>query len=390
MEKISEMIKRLCPEGVGNIKLEDVVNILDSQRKPVSKDSRIAGVYPYYGANGIQDYVDDYIFDGTYILLGEDGSVINEDKSPILHWVSGKIWVNNHAHILENKGNANLRYIYYALSETDVSDIVRGTPPKLNQANLRSIEIPLPPLSIQQEIVRILDSFSSMITNLENELASRQKQYEFYRNKLLTFDENDESVEWKTLGEVITRLRTGLNPRVHFKLNTADAIGHYVTVRELKGFSIEVDDKTDRINEAAIKRINERSKLKVGDVLFSGTGTIGRTAIVEEEPRKWNIKEGVYALTPNLKMITSRFMIYSLHTIGVVTQIENKAGGSTVKSIPMTELKNIIIPIPSLIRQQEIVSILDTFESLITNIKQELDARKKQYEYYREQLLTFE
>ena len=194
MEKISEMIKRLCPEGVERVKLENVMNLLDSQRKPVSKDARVAGVYPYYGANGIQDYVNDFIFDGTYILLGEDGSVINKDRSPVLHWVSGKIWVNNHAHILESKENAELRFIFYALSETDVSDIVRGTPPKLNQANLRNIEIPLPPLPIQQEIVRILDSFTQLQSNLEAELVSRQKQYEYYRNKLLTFDKDDESV----------------------------------------------------------------------------------------------------------------------------------------------------------------------------------------------------
>lgn len=188
MNKIERMLQELCPEGVEYKKLGEVCEILDSKRKPVAKGKRTQGIYPYYGANGIQDYVDDYIFDGTFILLGEDGSVINTDKSPVLNWATGKIWVNNHAHILsEISSMANLRYLYFALQTKDVSGIVRGTPPKLNQENLRNIEIPVPPLPIQEEIVRILDHFTELTAELQAELQARQEQYEYYRNKLLTF-----------------------------------------------------------------------------------------------------------------------------------------------------------------------------------------------------------
>lgn len=159
-------------------KLEDLCEILDSQRKPVAKGKRIQGIYPYYGANGIQDYVDDYIFDGTFLLLGEDGSVINSDKSPVLHWASGKIWVNNHAHILKENNHALLRYLYYSLQCTDVTDIVRGVPPKINQANMRNIQIPIPSLSEQTRIVGILDTFTASIENLKQQIAERRKQYE--------------------------------------------------------------------------------------------------------------------------------------------------------------------------------------------------------------------
>ena len=186
MNKIEELIKQLCPDGVENRKLGDLCDILDSQRKPISKGNRVAGIYPYYGANGVQDYVEDYIFDGTYLLMGEDGSVINTDKSPILNWATGKIWVNNHAHILQERRNiALLRYLYYVLQSTDVSDIVHGTPPKLNQENLREIEIPLPPLRIQEEIVSILDKFVEQQEQLEKLIELRKKQYEYYREELL-------------------------------------------------------------------------------------------------------------------------------------------------------------------------------------------------------------
>ncbi len=91
MSKLEELIEKLCPNGVEYKKLEQCCNILDNKRKPVTKSARVYGKYLYYGANGIQDYVSDYIFDGTYILVGEDGSVINERGNPIVTWAEGKI-----------------------------------------------------------------------------------------------------------------------------------------------------------------------------------------------------------------------------------------------------------------------------------------------------------
>lgn len=175
-------------------KLEEVCEILDSKRKPITKSKRIKGIYPYYGANGIQDYVNDFIFDGSFVLMGEDGSVIDKNNNPILHWVNNKkIWVNNHAHVLKNKNDfINLKYIYYSLSISDVSSIVKGTPPKINQANLRNIKILIPPLPIQEYIVSILDEFEALsqltTEGLRREIELREKQYEYYREKLLAFE----------------------------------------------------------------------------------------------------------------------------------------------------------------------------------------------------------
>ncbi|MDY6126710.1 restriction endonuclease subunit S [Anaerococcus sp.] len=174
-------------------RLEDVCEILDYKRKPISKNKRIKGIYPYYGANGVQDYVNDYIFDGTYILMGEDGSVIDKNNNPILHWVDDKkIWVNNHAHVLKNLNNEiNLKYVFYYLSTCDVSSIVKGTPPKINQGNLRKIRILIPPMNVQEYVVSILDKFDMLVNNINDglpkEIELRQKQYEYYREKLLDF-----------------------------------------------------------------------------------------------------------------------------------------------------------------------------------------------------------
>ena len=173
--------------------LEEVCKILNSKRKPITRKNRIEGTYPYYGANGIKSFVKDYIFNETLILMGEDGSVMDKNKNPVLHWIENqKIWVNNHAHVLgQLKKKYNLKYIYYFLSTIDVSKIVKGLPPKLNQSNLRKIKIPFPSLKTQQKIVNILDSFETLVNDirqgLPREIELRQKQYEYYREKLLTF-----------------------------------------------------------------------------------------------------------------------------------------------------------------------------------------------------------
>ena len=167
----------------------------DRKRKPVTRSDRKGGEYPYYGANGVQDYVHDFIFDGTFLLVGEDGSVKNADGTPILNWATGKIWVNNHAHVLTSAGeDFNLRYLYYYLATVDVTTYVTGgTQPKINQKNLNKVPVPLVPRSFQDDVVGVLDRFDALVNDisvgLPAELAARRKQYEYYRDRLLTFKE---------------------------------------------------------------------------------------------------------------------------------------------------------------------------------------------------------
>ena len=254
------------------------------------------------------------------------------------------------------------------------------------------IKIPVPPLEIQREIVKVLDTFTKLEAELEAELEARRRQYHYYRDQVLNFEGRDD-VQWMTLGEVITNLRTGLNPRQNFVLNPPDAKNYYITVRELGGLRIVLSDKTDKINDDALKIINNRSKLRTGDVLFSGTGTIGNTALIECAPSNWNIKEGVYALTPNIRKIISKFLLYLLNTTYVLSQINSFSAGSTVVSISMANFKRVIIPVPSLEEQTRIVAILDKFDALVNDLSSglpaEIAARRKQYEHYRDRLLTF-
>ena len=173
--------------------LENCCVILDNKRQPITKSSRMQGDYPYYGANGIQDYVTDYIFDGTYILVGEDGSVSTANGAPVVNWASGKIWVNNHAHIISEKEGVLLRYLYYYLQTINVQPFIHGNIPKFTGKDFRSLRILIPPIEEQRRIVAILDRLDAICnditTGLPAEIAARRKQYEYYRDKLLSFEE---------------------------------------------------------------------------------------------------------------------------------------------------------------------------------------------------------
>ena len=195
------------------------------------------------------------------------------------------------------------------------------------------------------------------------------------------------------LNEVIFSLNTGLNPRQFFRLNTNDATNYYITIRDIRNGNIVPTDKTDRINDAALALCNNRSNLEVGDVLFSGTGTIGETAVITKCPYNWNIKEGVYSIKPNQSIILPKFLRYLLTTDKIKQEYMKKVAGGTVKSIPMGELKKMKIPVPSIETQTKIVDVLDRFDALCNDLTSglpaEIEARQKQYEYYRDKLLTF-
>ena len=197
-------------------------------------------------------------------------------------------------------------------------------------------------------------------------------------------------VEWKELGEVAHSIKTGLNPRKFFQLNTSDASNYYITVREIRGHKIVPSEKTDLINNDGLMLCQNRSNLEIGDVLFTGTGTIGNVAIIEKTPTNWNIKEGVYAIKPKKEQICSKFLMYLFESEKIKKDIEGRKAGGTVKSVSMAEMKKIKIPIPPREIQEKIVQILDKMTEYVTELTSELTSRKKQYSFYRDKLLSFE
>lgn len=155
------------------VKLGDLTVNLDTKRKPVKEADRKSGPYPYYGASGVVDYVDGYIFDGEHLLIAEDGENLRTRQTPIAFRACGKFWVNNHAHIVVGNERASTRYLEYAVLGSDITSYLTGAVmPKLTQGNLNRIEVPCPPREVQDAIVSVLGSLDDRITFLRETNAT--------------------------------------------------------------------------------------------------------------------------------------------------------------------------------------------------------------------------
>lgn len=391
MQKIHELIKKLCPNGVEYKNIQELCKI--SRGKVMSKDfiKSNAGEYPVYSSqtenNGELGKISTYDFDGEYLTWTTDGA-----NAGSVFYRKGKFSVTNVCGLLEIKSKVMItKFLYYVLSIEAPKYVNAGMGnPKLMSNVMAKIRVAVPPLEVQCEIVHILDDFTELSAELSAELKARQKQYEYYMDKIFN---NATQTKMVKLSNVLVSLKTGLNPRKFFQLNTPDANGYYVTVRELGDRNVRYWESKDRINQIGLSRINERSNLEINDVLFSGTGTIGRVSIIEEKPEDWNVKEGVYILKPKIDLINPVFLMYLMKSNYMRNIYSNYIVGSPVSSVPMKDLKNVEFDLPSIEEQEKIVRILDRFDQLCTDISEglpaEIEARQKQYEYYRDKLLTF-
>ena len=359
MNRIEELIQKCCPYGVEYKRLEDCCNILDNKRKPVTKSARNAGEYPYYGANGILDYVSDYIFDGTYVLVGEDGSVVTDKGTPVVTWAEGKIWVNNHAHIVEEAKGVLIRYLYHALQTINVAQLIHGNIPKLNQGDFRSLEVPVPPMEVQREIVHILDSFTFYTSELSAELSARREQYNYYRDKLLTFNTD---IKEKELKDVLS-IRNG---------------------RDYKQYS---NGEYPVYGTGGIMAYIDRYAYDKPSVLIPRKGSLNKLYYVETP--FWTV-DTIFYTEIDASQVIPKYVYYFLQKEHL--EELNEAGG--VPSLTQTVLNKVKIKVPSLEIQERIVHVLDNFDQICSDLKiglpSEIEARQKQYEYYRDLLLTFD
>ena len=388
MSKLEQLINELCPNGVEYRRLENCCEILDNKRKPVTKSAREAGKYPYYGANGIQDYVSNYIFDGTFILVGEDGSVVTEMGTPIVTWATGKIWVNNHAHIISEINGVLLRYLFHYLQTVPVKHLIHGNIPKLTGGDFRALKIAVPSLPVQEEIVCILDKFTELTTELTTELISRKQQYEYYRDQLISFRKDMPLVE---LGKLATDMYRGAGIKRDEVSSEGTPCVRYGEIYTT--YNVWFD-------KCVSKTMTGSKTFEYGDVLFAITGES-----VEEIAKSCAYvgNEKCFAGGDIVVMKheqNPKYMAYALSTTMAQKQKSKGRIKSKVVHSNIPAIKEIKIPIPfpkdtakSLAEQQRIVDILDRFNKLCYDISEglpaEIEARQKQYEYYRDKLLTF-
>ena len=257
--------------------------------------------------------------------------------------------------------------------------------PHVHGKDIAGFQIPLPSLSEQERIVGILDTYTSSIENLKAQISLRRKQYEHYRDKLLDL-EGKPGVEMKTLGEIATTKVGPFGSLLHRKDYIKDGIPLVNPVHMING-QIKEDCSFSVSDEMAKQLSNYR--LKPEDIVFARRGEIGRCAIVTQREDGYLCGTGSLIVRFNEK-VSSKYMLYLFLSPSCRTYLEKSAIGGSMLNINCTIVAKIPIPLPSLQEQSRIVSILDEFEANIKNLEAQFQARKKQYEYCRNKLLTFE
>jgi len=325
---------------------------LDGKRIPISKSKRKSGKYPYYGASGIVDYVDDYIFDDDLLLISEDGANLLARVSPIAFSVSGRCWVNNHAHVLkfENKATQLLVEIY--LNSIRLDNYITGAAqPKLSQKNLNSIPIPLPPLDIQKAIVAEIDGFQKIIDGARQVVDNYKPTVKI-------------DCDWKMakLGEVANFIDyRGKTPK-----KTKSGIP-LITAKNIK-FGFINPEPREFINKDDYDGWMRRGIPNKGDVLFTTEAPLGNVALLDTDKRI-ALAQRIITLQSDEKILLRSFLKNILLTDEMQKTIWGWATGSTALGIKARNLKQIKVPTPPLSTQQEIVAQIEAEQEIVNSNK---------------------
>lgn len=391
--KIEQLIAELCPNGVVFFRIDEVCNI--SRGRVMSKDylQANAGEYPVYSSQTAEEWVfgriNTYDYAGEYVTWTTDGA-----NAGSIFYRNGKFSITNVCGLLSPLNwKLNSKYLTYILQIHAKSYVNAGMGnPKLMSNVMGWIKIPVPPLPIQEEIVKILDTFTDLEANLEAELEARKKQYEYYRDELLSFEEDE--VELKEILD-LTNDRFWIMPATpNF---VADWEIRYITSKNIRGGHINFADVKNISMESYLEISKNRPIIK-DDILISMIGTIGEVGLVKESDGEF-YGQNMYLIRLNQEMISPSYFLHffdSKKMKNYFSGIKNNSGQGYLKAGQIDSIK---IPIPykdgkpDLQKQRELVSILDKLDALVNSnsigLPAELSARRKQYEYYRNKLLTF-
>lgn len=358
-------------EGWTYKKLGEVCDILDSQRKPITKNKRELGSIPYYGATGCLDYVKDYIFDEKLVLLGEDGAKWGAGENSA-YIIEGKSWVNNHAHALRPKRDIILdEILVYYLNFANLQPFITGvTVPKLNQEKMRSIDIPIYPIYEQQRIVSRLDSAFAHIdelkANAERQLSEARALFQKALTKAM---EPKEGWEEKRLSSVVhpeCSLSYGIvQPGDH--VENGIPVVRPVDFNNKMIVGIEGLKRTKKEISDAYKR----TILKGGEILFCVRGTTGTMGLASKELCGCNVTRGIVPMFFD-EDTNLMFVYYQLLSPRLQDEIQKETTGAALKQINIKDLRNLQLYLPPLSEQQRIVSRLDSLSAHVHELEEVL------------------
>ena len=377
MSRLNQLIQELCPDGVEYKKLGDICTF--KRGTSITKKDIVEGDIPVIAGGQEPAY-----YHNQANRTGETVVISSSGAAGFVSYWEQPIFVSD-AFSVEPNGKILTKYLYYFLKskQDKIYSLQKtGGVPHVYSTDIAPLKIPLPLLPVQQEIVRILDTFTELIKELNAELEARRKQYEYYRNLLLTFDDARKkrlNIKWMRLGEIG---RISMCKRIMKVQTTPEGEVPFYKIGTFGG-----------IPDAYIsKELYEEYKSKYpfpkkGDVLISASGTIGRTVIYDGKPAYFQDSNIIW-VDNDEKIVLNKYLYYYYQL-----QPWKVSTGGVIKRLYNYNLEQTVIAVPPLEEQQRIVNILDRFDTLIndpiTGIPAEIEAREKQFKYYLNKLLDF-
>ena len=350
-----------------HITIEECCDILDSRRIPITASERRNGRYPYYGANGIQDYVADYIFDDELVLLAEDGGNFGSKTRPIAYRVSGKCWVNNHAHVLKPIANVDVDYLCYSLMFYDTEELVNGaTRQKLTQAAMRKMLIPQRPITEQKKIVSELSKIQSIISVRQQQL---QKLDELVKARFVELfgDGNHPHIA------LIDLIIEGAGLSYGIVQPGDDGTGDMGVLRP-------VDMVDGKISTASIKYIDrsigdgfKKTELYGDELLITVRGTTGITALTDIRFNGMNVTRGIAVVRYDRNKINPVYLNAYLNTDESQRYIQEHTRGATLQQINLSDLRVQQIMVPPLALQEQMAAFIEQTDKSKAAVQKALD-----------------
>lgn len=378
MSRLDELIAELCPNGVEYKTLGEVVVISRGVRVVKSQLSEDAeGKYPVYqnSMTPLGYFAESNCPSGTTFIIsaGAAGEIGYSDSA---------FWAADDCCYFKCPENLSSRYLYHALQcqqDFIFSRVRKASVPRLARTVIEKLKIPLPPLEVQREIVRILDAFTELTAELTAELDARKKQYEYYSATILNFEDD---VEYKSLIDV-----ADIYDSLHQTPCYSETGFSMIRVQDINGGYINPDN-TLKVSTEDYLKFTQKYQPRTNDIVVSRVGSYGRFSIIPSD--FCCLGQNVALIHPK---INHKYLYYILNSAKTQSWIANRVKGSNQKSLSLADIKRLPIPIISRVEQERIVSIFDRFDKLCNDITSgipaEIEARRKQYEHYRDRLLTF-
>jgi len=387
MTKLEELLKEYCPEGVEYKTLGEVCEVSKGQQlnKSVMLD---VGSYPVInGGINPSGYVEKFNCAGNIITVSQGGA-----SAGYVNWMKVKFWAGAHCYVIKVNDDVENRYVYHflKLNEKKLMECQYGAGiPALAKNTILNLSIPLPPLAAQREIVRILDNFTllseNLAENLAEELAARLQQYEYYRDELLTFGDEVPRMKVSEICHTFIGLVTTMTK--HY-VNDGVVLIHNSDIKEN---SIQIKNPV-YLDEKFAKQ-NENRKHRVGDIITVHTGDVGTSAIIDESLDGSIGFATIVSRVIDKNMVNNKFVCHYFNSTMNKKNIIKVIKGDR-DNLNLKDHNSLEIPVPPLAEQERIVKILDKFDALChdltAGLPAEIEARRQQYEYYRDKLLTFE